>query len=77
MNVREQGFDRAVGEAKRQAENVGDAVTGVADAATTAVKKTAGSIEQAAREIIENEPYKAVMIALGIGWLIGRIHRPF
>jgi ElaB/YqjD/DUF883 family membrane-anchored ribosome-binding protein len=80
----DRGFNRAMGEAKRQAENIRDSVneavssaSGVADAATTAVKKTAGSFERAAREIIENQPYTAVMIALGIGWLLGRTRHPF
>jgi ElaB/YqjD/DUF883 family membrane-anchored ribosome-binding protein len=66
----EQGFDRAMGEAKRQASNV-------ADAASTAAKKTASSFETAAREIIENQPYTAVGIALAIGWLLGRTRHPF
>jgi ElaB/YqjD/DUF883 family membrane-anchored ribosome-binding protein len=72
MNDRkeEEGFERAMGEAKRQASNV-------ADAANTAVRKTAGSFETAVREIIEHRPYTAVAIGVGIGWLIGRLHRPF
>jgi ElaB/YqjD/DUF883 family membrane-anchored ribosome-binding protein len=65
----EQTFDRAMGEAKRQASNV-------ADAAGTAARKTASSFESAAREIIEKQPYTAVAIAVGIGWLLGRMHRP-
>jgi ElaB/YqjD/DUF883 family membrane-anchored ribosome-binding protein len=65
----EQGFDRAVGEAKRQASNV-------ADAASSAARKTVRSFETAARELIENQPYTAVGIALAIGWLLGRMHRP-
>jgi ElaB/YqjD/DUF883 family membrane-anchored ribosome-binding protein len=65
-----QGFDRAMGEAKKQASNV-------ADAANTAARKTASSLETAAREIIENQPYTAVAIGVGIGWLLGRLHRPF
>jgi ElaB/YqjD/DUF883 family membrane-anchored ribosome-binding protein len=72
MNNRtqEQGFEHAVGEAKRQASNV-------ADATSTAARKTANSFKTAAREIIENQPYTALAIALGIGWLLGRLHRPF
>jgi ElaB/YqjD/DUF883 family membrane-anchored ribosome-binding protein len=65
----EQGFNRAVGEAKRQAANV-------ADATSTAARKTVGSFETAAREVIENQPYTAVAIALAIGWVLGRLHRP-
>jgi ElaB/YqjD/DUF883 family membrane-anchored ribosome-binding protein len=65
----DQGFNRAVDEAKKQASHV-------ADATGTAVRKTAHSFETAARELIENQPYTAVAIALGIGWLLGRLHRP-
>ena len=57
-NRKEEGFERAIGEAKRQASNV-------ADAANTAAHKTASSFEMAAREIIENQPYMAVAIPLG------------
>jgi len=65
----EQGFDRAMGEARRQASNV-------ADVTSDAARKTANSFEMAAREIIEKQPYTAVGIALAIGWLLGRMHRP-
>jgi ElaB/YqjD/DUF883 family membrane-anchored ribosome-binding protein len=71
MNERKQaeGLDRAMGEARRQASNV-------ANTATIAARKTAGSFELAAREIIEKQPYTAVGIALAVGWLLGRVHRP-
>jgi ElaB/YqjD/DUF883 family membrane-anchored ribosome-binding protein len=84
-------FNRALGDAKRQAGTVADAVTGaaqdvygqaresaadVADAASEAARQTAGSFEKAIRDTIEHQPYMAVAIALGIGWLFGRMHRP-
>jgi ElaB/YqjD/DUF883 family membrane-anchored ribosome-binding protein len=28
------------------------------------------------RDTIETQPYTAVFVALGIGWLLGRMHRP-
>lgn len=65
----QQGFDRAVGEAKRQASNIAEAVD-------TATRTTANSFETAARELIENQPYTAIGIALAVGWLLGRMHRP-
>jgi hypothetical protein len=40
------------------------------------VRKTAISFEDTLRHTIENKPYTAVAIALGLGWLFGRIHRP-
>jgi ElaB/YqjD/DUF883 family membrane-anchored ribosome-binding protein len=69
-NRKEEGFDRAMGEAERQASNV-------ADAANTAARKTASSFGTAVREFIENQPYTAVAIGVAIGWLLGRLHRPF
>lgn len=66
---REQGFERAMGEARNQAANV-------TDAAGTAARRTADSFETALREMIETQPYTAVGIALAVGWFLGRMHRP-
>jgi ElaB/YqjD/DUF883 family membrane-anchored ribosome-binding protein len=73
-------FGRALGEAKKNAAGVaGDAVDAaqdVYDSAAKATRKTAGSFERALKNTIETQPYTAVAIALGIGWLLGRMHRP-
>jgi ElaB/YqjD/DUF883 family membrane-anchored ribosome-binding protein len=84
-------LNRAFSDAKKQAGNVASEVQGaaedlygqardsaaqVADATTTAARKTAGSFERALRDTIETQPYTAVAIALGLGWLFGRMHRP-
>ena len=84
-------FNRAFGDAKKHAASAADEVSSaaqdlygqardsasqVADATTTAARQTAGSFEQALRSTIENQPYTAVAIALGLGWLFGRMHRP-
>ena len=84
-------FNRALGDAKKQATEVADAVTDAAqdvygqaresaadvvDATNTAARKTASSMEKAIRNTIETQPYMAAAIALGIGWLLGRMHRP-
>ena len=37
---------------------------------------TTSSLEDVVRDTIENQPYTAVAIALGLGWLLGRRHRP-
>lgn len=50
------------------AEAVGDAARATGNGAS--------SIEQAVRNTVENQPYTAVAIALGLGWLLGRLHRP-
>jgi ElaB/YqjD/DUF883 family membrane-anchored ribosome-binding protein len=41
------------------------------------IQKTAASLEATLRDMIETKPYTAAAIALGIGWLFGRMHRPF
>ena len=84
-------FNRALGDAKKQASGVADAfgdaahevydqaresAADVVDTARTAARKTAGSFEQAICNTIENQPYTAAAIALGIGWLLGGMHRP-
>jgi ElaB/YqjD/DUF883 family membrane-anchored ribosome-binding protein len=84
-------FNRALGDAKKQAAGVAEAVTDAAqvvygqaresaadvmDTASAAAQNTAGSFERALRNMIEQQPYTAVAIALGLGWLFGRMHRP-
>jgi ElaB/YqjD/DUF883 family membrane-anchored ribosome-binding protein len=84
-------FTHAFGDAKKQASGVADDVTdaaqdlydqavdsasGVAESANRAARQTAGSFERALRNTIETQPYTAVAVALGLGWLFGRIHRP-
>jgi hypothetical protein len=80
-------FTRAFGDVKKQAGNVAgeasdaaqdlyDSAAGLADSTTKAARQTANSFERALRTSIETQPYTAVAIALGLGWLIGRMHRP-
>ena len=90
-SARPTDFNRALDDAKKQASGVADAfgdaasdvygqardsAADVADTATKAAKQTVNSFEQAIRNTIENQPYTAAAIALGIGWLLGRMHRP-
>ena len=42
-----------------------------------AVRKMPGSVEDPLRHYIEKRPYTTITIALALGWLIGRLHRPF
>jgi ElaB/YqjD/DUF883 family membrane-anchored ribosome-binding protein len=84
-------FNQAIRDAKKQSSGAAsevsdaaqdlygqaaDSASRVADATTKAARNTAGSFEKALRNIIENQPYTAVAIALGLGWLLGRMHRP-
>ena len=83
----EESIGRVTGDAKTQAEGIvnqesgaaqdlyGQARDTVADAAG-ATRDTASSFEKALRNAIEYQPYMAVAIALFMGWLLGRTHRP-
>ena len=84
----EEGFGRATGDAKtrvqgqaRQVEGsvqdlYGQAIDSAEDA-IDAVRKIPASVDDTIRHYIESNPYTTAAIALGLGWLIGRSHRPF
>jgi ElaB/YqjD/DUF883 family membrane-anchored ribosome-binding protein len=90
-STRPTDFNRALDDARKNASGVADAVTDAAsdvygqardsaadviDSANAAARRTANSFEKAIRHTIETQPYTAAAIALGIGWLLGRMHRP-
>jgi uncharacterized protein YjbJ (UPF0337 family) len=84
----EEGFGRATGDAKtrvqgkmREAEGsiqelYGQAVDSAEDAIDT-VRQMPASLDNSIRHYIESNPYMTAAIALGLGWLVGRSHRPF
>jgi uncharacterized protein YjbJ (UPF0337 family) len=84
----EEGFGRSTGDAKttvqgqmRQAEGsiqelYGQALDSAEDA-IDAVRQMPASVDDTIRHYIESNPYTTAAIALGLGWLIGRSHRPF
>ncbi len=84
-------FTRAFGEAKKHAGNIAgdaadaaqdlydharDSASELADATGKAARQSAGSFERVLRNTIETQPYTAVIVALGLGWMLGRMHRP-
>jgi uncharacterized protein YjbJ (UPF0337 family) len=84
----EEGFGHVTGDPRTQAEGIARQVNGAAqdlygqarDAASdaaSAARDTASSFEKTLRNTIETQPYTAAVVALGLGWLIGRMHRPF
>ena len=84
----QEGFGRATGDAKttaqgkiRQAEGsiqelYGQAVDSAEDT-IDAVRQMPASLDDSIRHYIESNPYTTAVVALGLGWLIGRSHRPF
>ena len=83
----EEGVGQVTGNTKAQAEGIARQVSGTAqdlygqardaasDMAGTA-RGTASSFEKLLRNTIETQPYTSALVALGIGWLLGRMHRP-
>ena len=80
-------FGRVTGDTSTQAEGIVNQVSGAAQDlygqardsaadATNAARDTASSFEKVLRNTIENQPYTAVAIGIGLGWLLGRMHRP-
>lgn len=84
----QEGLGRATGDAKTQVEGVVNQATGVArdlygqakDAAsdaTDAVRQGASNAEDYIRQTIEQRPYTTAMVALCLGWFIGRMGRQY
>src|SRR5262249_18887021 len=44
--------------------------------AADAARDTAATFDKWLRNTIETQPYTTAIVALGIGWLLGRMHRP-
>ena len=83
----QESFGRVTGDAETEAMGIANQVTGKAqdlygqarDNASEmagAVRDGASSLEMTLRNFIENQPYTAVAIAAGLGWLFGRTRRP-
>ena len=83
----EEGFGRVTGDSKTQAEGLANQAAGAAQDlygqardsaadAAGAARDTAATLEQWLRRTIETQPYTTAIIAVGIGWLLGRTHRP-
>jgi uncharacterized protein YjbJ (UPF0337 family) len=82
----QEGLGRVVGDTKMQAEGLVNQAAGAAqdlygqakDTATdaaAAVRQSAVDAEDYIRQTIEKRPYTTALVALGIGWLIGRMGR--
>ena len=83
----EEGIGRVTGDTKSQVQGVLDQAQGTAEnlygqakdaasSATDSVRQSASSSEDILRRTIEDKRYTAVAIALALGWLFGRTHRP-
>jgi uncharacterized protein YjbJ (UPF0337 family) len=83
----QEGLGRAAGDANMEAKGVANQISGAAqdlygqarDSAADmagSARESAANLDGAIRGFVETQPYTAVLIALGLGWLFGRMHRP-
>ena len=76
----EEGAGKLVGDTKTQIQGKLDQASGTAQdlygQAADAARETATGFDKWLRTTIETQPYTAAAVALGIGWLLGRMHRP-
>ena len=76
----EEGVGRVTGDIKEQVQGKLDRAAGAAQdlygQTADVARDTAVTFEKWLRSSIETKPYAAVAVALCIGWLIGRTHRP-
>jgi uncharacterized protein YjbJ (UPF0337 family) len=76
----EEGVGRVTGDAKTQVEGRLNQAAGAAQdlygQTVDAARDTAATFDKWLRNTIETQPYTTALVAIGIGWLLGRMHRP-
>ena len=72
----EEGLGRITGNAQTQLKGQARQVAGAAEDLYGRAKDTASSFTDLVQRTIEQQPYTAVAIAVAVGWLLGRSHRP-
>ena len=76
----QEGVGRTTGDTKSTAEGVMNQAAGTAQdlygQSADVARETASNLDTWLRNTIENQPYTSAIVALGVGWLLGRMHRP-
>jgi uncharacterized protein YjbJ (UPF0337 family) len=77
----QEGYGRATGDVGTQAEGIANRAAGAAQDLYGQAKDVASdsvtSLDSWLRKTIETQPYTTAIVAVGIGWLLGRLHRPY
>jgi uncharacterized protein YjbJ (UPF0337 family) len=76
----QEGVGRVTGDVKTKTEGVAKQAAGAAQdlygQTADAARQTATTLDNWLRDTIETQPYTTAIVALGVGWLLGRMHRP-
>jgi len=77
----EEDLGRAAGDAssefKGKLEEAAGAAQDLYGQSADAARQTAVTFDKWLRNTIETQPYTSAIVAVGIGWFLGRMHRPF
>ena len=71
----QEGFGRVTSDTKTQAEGLANQAAGTAQELYGQAKDTAADAEDFVRRTIEERPYTTALVALCVGWVIGRMGR--
>jgi len=75
----QEGVGRATGDVKTKTDGVMNQAAGAAQdlygQTADVARETATTLDNWLRNTIETQPYTTAIVALGIGWLLGRMHR--
>jgi uncharacterized protein YjbJ (UPF0337 family) len=76
----QEGVGHVTGDVKTRVEGLANQATGAAQdlygQTADAAREQAANFDKWLRDQIETQPYTTALVALGIGWLLGRMHRP-
>ena len=72
----EEGIGRMTGNAQTQLKGQADQIAGAAEDLYGQAKDAASGFTDIVQRTIDQQPYTAVAIAVAVGWLLGRTHRP-
>lgn len=68
---------RFTGDTQTQLKGIANRAAGTAQDLYGQAADTAATFDKWLRKTIETQPYTTAIVALGIGWLLGRTRRPF
>jgi uncharacterized protein YjbJ (UPF0337 family) len=76
----QEDIGRTTGDTKSKLEGVVNQAAGTAQnlygQGADVARETATNLDAWLRNTIENQPYTTAIVALGVGWLLGRMRRP-
>jgi uncharacterized protein YjbJ (UPF0337 family) len=72
----EEGLGRMTGNAQTQLRGQARQAAGAAEDLYGQAKDAATGFTDIVQRTIEQQPYTAIAIAVAVGWLLGRTHRP-